>query len=64
VLRGSTIRADAAAIHIIRKLEQFTRLSAGGKRALEQAATLNVRPVSPNDLHLERDGQHLDANDP
>jgi CRP-like cAMP-binding protein len=37
------------AIHLIRKLEHFTRLSGEEKRSLEQAASIKVRQLNPRE---------------
>jgi hypothetical protein len=49
------------AIHLIRKLEQFTKLSGEDRQALEHAAVLR-RSSSRRHLHLEPDGHERDAN--
>jgi len=41
--------ASLMAIHLIRKLEQFSSLSAEDKHALEQAAALKVRRLGPRE---------------
>ena len=35
--------------HLIRKLEQFARLSSADKAALEQAASLKLRQLAPRE---------------
>ncbi|HEV7253703.1 MAG TPA: hypothetical protein VGN97_11510 [Mesorhizobium sp.] len=37
------------AIHLIRKLEQFTKLSSEDKRALERVASVKVRHCEPKE---------------
>lgn len=47
-------------MHLIRKLEQFTKLSGDDKRALEQAASLSVRRLRPReDIIREGDRPRL-----
>jgi len=41
--------------HLIRKLEQFVRLSSADKAALEQAASLKLRQLAPKE-DLIREG--------
>src|SRR3712207_6762556 len=41
--------SEAMATYLIRKLEQFTRLSSADKEALERAAALNIRQLRPRE---------------